>query len=321
MKVSEIRVATVSCSDLEGSLRFWRDTIGFEELWRAEVSGPELERAWALAPGTRARVSLLRYDGIETGQLRLVEFSPRSNLFVRRRTEEPWAIGIGALDLNVRDPERTFALLREAGYESEAPEPHYYVIGGLEQSEVKFHTPDEVSLVLVGAMNYPPAMARPGVGGDFSALTVVSQFVADMDESARFYRDGLRLEQAFDAWVDDATRPLINEMVGIPSHGELRLAAYRTPGEPDGKSLLLATRGLPVHSIADRMRPPHLGIVMVSHFTDDLDGLRARIPEFGGELVTELAEISFGPHARTRTFLARAPRGVLLEFCDAKDHV
>jgi len=314
VSVSEIRVATVSCSDLEASLRFWRDTIGFEELWRAEVSGPELERGWGLDPGTRATVSFLRYDGIETGQLRLVEFSPRADVYVRRRAEEPWAIGVGALDLNVRDAEKTFALLREAGYESEAPKPHYYVVSGLDQSEVKFHTPDEVSLVLIGAEKHPPGMARQGVGGNFSAFTVVSQFVADMDESARFYRDGLGLEQAFDAWVDDATRPLINEMVGIPPHGELRLAAYRAPGVPDGKSLLLATRGLPVHSITERMRPPHLGILMLGHATDDLDGLRARIPEYGGQLVTEPAEIAFGPHARTRSFLARAPGGVLLEF-------
>ena len=108
-------------------------------------------------------------------------------------------------------------------------------------------------------MNYPPAMARPGLRGDFSALTVVSQVVWDVEESARFYREGLGFEPAFDAWVDDAARPLINEMVGIPSHAELRLTAYRTPGEPDGKTLLLQTRGVPVVSIAPRMRPPNLG--------------------------------------------------------------
>jgi hypothetical protein len=106
---------------------------------------------------------------------------------------------------------------------------------------------------------------------------------------------------------------LINEMVGIPSHAELRLAAYRAPGEPDGKTLLLQTRGVPVVSIAERMRPPNLGIVMLGHETDDLDGLLARLAGLGAERATEPGEIRFGAGPRTRCALVRAPRGVLIE--------
>jgi catechol 2,3-dioxygenase-like lactoylglutathione lyase family enzyme len=192
--------------------------------------------------------------------------------------------------------------------------PHHYVLSGLEQSEIVFLGPDNVNVLLVGARNYSPEMARPGIAGDFSAVTVVSQFVADFEASARFYRDGLGLEQVFDVWTDEQSRPVVNEMVGIPSHADVRLAAYRTPGNPDGKVLLLATRGVEVKSLVERMRPDHLGVVLLSHATDDLDSLRARLPEFGGEIVTEPAEIAFAPHVRTRSFLARAPRGVLLEF-------
>ncbi|MBI2221991.1 MAG: VOC family protein [Acidobacteria bacterium] len=313
MWVSEIRYATIGCSDLEASLRFWRDVVGFELLSRTPAGGAGLERAWGLEPGTGAEVAVLRYAGIATGQLRLVQFTTRSGVHVRTRADDPWAIGIGALDCNVRDPEGTFRRLRDAGYESEAPHPHYYVIDGLEQSEVVFRTPDHVNLVLVGAMNYPPAMARPNLPGDFSALTVVSQFVRDIDASAKFYGDGLGLELAFDAWVDDRTRPLINAMVGIPAHADLRLAAYRTPGEPDGKTLLLQTKGIPVTSIADRMRPPHLGVVMLSHATDDLDGLRLRLRQIGGTPVTVPGLVP-GAGGSVRSFLARAPGGTMLEF-------
>ncbi|MBI3951638.1 MAG: VOC family protein [Acidobacteria bacterium] len=314
MNVSEIRSATVSCSDLEASLRFWRDLIGFEEVWRCSIGGSEVERAWGVPARTRAAVAFLRYDGIETGQLRLVQFTPYQTTHVRARTDSAWAIGVVALDCNVRDPEKTFALLREAGYESESAQPLYYVVDGLQQSEVLFYTPDDVRLVLVGAMNYSPDMARPGVSGHFGALTTISQFVADMDASVRFYREGLGLEQVFDAWIDDATRPIVNKMAGIPEHAELRLAAHRRPGEPDGKHLLLQTRGVPVVSIAEKMQPPNLGIVMLSHATDDLNGLRARILEYGGQLVTEPGAIAVGGHRTACSFLARAPQGVLLEF-------
>ncbi len=316
MKVSEIRHATVSCSDLDGSLRFWRDLVGFQEQWRGRFDGLALETAWGLRRGTTADVAFLRYDGVPTGQLRLVQFTPHTDLHVRTRRDDPWAIGVGALDVNVRDPERTFQLLKGAGFESEAAHPHYYVIDGLEQSEVVFRTPDHVNLVLVGAMNYPPSMARAGVRGNFSAITVVSQFVPDAEASIRFYRDGLGLEQVFDAWVDDVTRPLINDMVGIPLHADLRLCAYRSTGEPDGKTLLLQTRGIPVADISSRMAPPNLGIVMLSHAVDDLDDLRARLPTYGGRIETDTAPIPFG--GGVRSFLARTPAGLLLEFFEER---
>ncbi len=102
-------------------------------------------------------------------------------------------------------------------------------------------------------------------------------------------------------------------MVGIPGHADVRLAAYRSPGSADGKVLLLATRGVEVKRIARRMQPDRLGVAMLSHATDDLDGLRARLPRLGGELAGEPAEIRFGSHAATRGFLVRTPDGVLLE--------
>ncbi len=314
MKVSEIKSATVSCVNLDDSLSFWRDVMEFEVAWRGTMEGEGVERAWSLPPGTKAEVAMLRYEGVETGQVRLVEFSPKGSEFVRTTADDPWAVGVGALDVNVRDPKATFRKLHDAGYRSQHDEPVFYNIGGLEQSEVVFRGPDKVNILLVGAMNYGPEMVREGIMGSFSPLTVVSQFVADMDECIRFYGGGLGLECAFDVWTDDDSRPQINKMVGIPEHADMRLAVYQVADVPDGKHLLLDTRGIDAKEIYQRMSPPNLGIVCVSHETDDLDGLRARLPEFGGVIVSEPTELDFGDGGRTRSFLVRAPRGLLLEF-------
>lgn len=318
MTVSEIRVATVSCSDLETSLRFWRDTVGFDEIWRADVAGPALERAWGLPAGTEARVALLRYDGVPTGQLRLVQLSQHSGIPVRGLSDPVPSLGPAALDCAVRDPEGAYAHLAHGGWESPSDAPHYYEVGGLEQAEVVFHAPDEVKFLCVGAASYPPDMTRQGVAGLFSPLTTVSQFVADIDESARFYRDGLGLTQSLDAWVDDASRNTVDELVGLPPATPLRLAVFKAPGEPDGKHLLLQTAGVPTPSLAERMRFPNLGIVLLGHETDDLDGLRERIPAFGGTIESETVEVDFAGRARVRSFLARAPQGILLELAESR---
>jgi catechol 2,3-dioxygenase-like lactoylglutathione lyase family enzyme len=314
MKVSPVRYATVSCSDLEASLEFWRDLVGFEEIWRETLSGTAVERAWSLPPGSKVSVSQLCYGGFENGQLRLVEFHPRGDRHVRDRGDEPWAIGVGALDCYVRDPAKTFALLRDAGFESKTPAPVFYEVGGLEQSEVVFHAPDQVNLLLVGAMSYPPQLARPDWPGDFSPLVVISQFVSDMAAANCFYGETLGLQKGLDVWVDDANRPRVNAMVGIPPLAELHLVTFQGTEGPEGKHLLLETRGIPVPSIAHRMRPPNLGILSLAHETDDLAALERTFAEYGADIVTAPIELRLTADRRVNTLLARPPRGILLEF-------
>jgi catechol 2,3-dioxygenase-like lactoylglutathione lyase family enzyme len=314
MRVSPIRYATISCSDLEASLEFWRDLVGFEEIWRETLSGAAVERAWALPAGSKASVSQLSYGGFENGQLRLVEFHPRGERHVRDRGDDPWAIGVGALDCYVRDPARTFALLSDAGFESKTPAPVYYEVDGLEQSEVVFHAPDQVNLLLVGAMAYPPQLARPDLPGDFSPLVVISQFVSDMEGAKRFYGETLGLQKGLDAWVDDANRPRVNAMVGIPPLAELHLVTFQGTEGPEGKHLLLETRGIPAPSIAQRMQPPNLGISSLAHETDDLAALERTLAECGADIVTPPTELRLTASRRVNTLLARAPRGILLEF-------
>lgn len=314
MWATEIKMATISCEDLDASAAFWCDVMQYREKWRTVVGGPEFEKAWGLPAGTEARVAFLNYEDIPSGQVRLVEFSPRGEEYVRTTTDNPWDIGIGALDVNVRDPEEALNLLRDAGCVSKSAEPVYYEIAGHKQAEVVCHGPDGVNILLICAENYEPHMARAEMEGDFGPVTVVSQFVNDMDESARFYGEGLGLACAFDTWTDEESRAQVNRMVGIPEDTPMRLAVYQMPGNPDGKHLLLQTKEVERRFIAHRMTPPNLGVVMISHFTEDLDRLYARLPQFGADPLNEPVTIRFGDQAVYRCFHVRAPGGILLEF-------
>lgn len=108
--------AGVTCSDLERSLRFYRDALGLEveKRWQrrgedvAGVLGLQLERldaAMLRVPGSDARVELFEYHGIER--------HPASC--------RPCDYGAGHFCVYVDDAEALYARLLELGFSARGP--------------------------------------------------------------------------------------------------------------------------------------------------------------------------------------------------------
>lgn len=106
-----------SVSDMERSLRFYRDLLGMEVLLDTEMAGEMLEREVALE-GARLRLVELGSEGAPLLEL-LEYYEPKP----KQRSDElrPCDAGAHHVALTVEDIESAYASLREAGVEFTCP--------------------------------------------------------------------------------------------------------------------------------------------------------------------------------------------------------
>lgn len=103
MAFSEIHHVALAVSDMERSIAFYRDILGFRKTLDMQLGSPSLNRLLRMQPGTTGR-SIILQQGLSTiGEIELVQFSPAPS----PPTPAKGAGGLGAflLSFAVRDEE------------------------------------------------------------------------------------------------------------------------------------------------------------------------------------------------------------------------
>ena len=107
----------VTVSDMEASLRFYRDGLGLEILSEATTGGDHARRIWGMEPG-EVRVVFLTVPGSDT-RVELFEFS---GIERHPASARPSDYGAGHFCLYVDDADAVFARLSAMGYTSRGGE-------------------------------------------------------------------------------------------------------------------------------------------------------------------------------------------------------
>jgi lactoylglutathione lyase len=103
MAFSEIHHVALAVSDMERSIAFYRDVLGFRVTLDMPLRSPGLERLLRLQPGTTGRSVIMQQGLSLVGEVELVQFSPAPST----PTPAKGAGGLGAflLSFAVRDEE------------------------------------------------------------------------------------------------------------------------------------------------------------------------------------------------------------------------
>lgn len=214
-------------SDLDRSVAFFTQALGFRELGRAEVLGPEVERLEGVF-GARLLTARLRL-GTET--VELVEYlAPRGRpVPADSRGNDRW---FQHLAIVVRDMDRAYQVLREHRVEHLSSGPQTLPAWNPDAAGIRafyFRDPDGHPLELI---QYPPGKGdprwqRPGqdlfLGIDHTAIVV-----ADTEASLRFYRDLLGMRVAGTSENHGTEQEHLNGVFGA----RLRITALRAPAGP-----------------------------------------------------------------------------------------
>lgn len=117
----------ISVSDMDASLRFYRDGLGLEVTLDALRDAPYLHETLAV-PFSALRYVLLKVPGTDAGAIvELLEYRDSERMPAAARPQDP---GNGHLCLQVRDAVALHARLRDMGHRSRSPETVAITAGG-----------------------------------------------------------------------------------------------------------------------------------------------------------------------------------------------
>jgi catechol 2,3-dioxygenase-like lactoylglutathione lyase family enzyme len=320
--VTAVRTITVGVSDLTEARRLFGEVMGLRQecQW---VASRDLLDVWGLPQGAMAQIVEYSCNGYPMGRLRLVEFSPPSQVKVRAdfgagAPDTNLDVGPKAIDFYVADPiQDAVKLLVDAGYQPRsAPKKHQ--IGHSISEELLFSGPDDVPLLLMVGHRHAATSLRPGSpDGRFSEIATVSVVCGDLQQSRHFYGELLGLVPVNDAETSDEFRDLVCELVGAPPGTRVHFLLYAEPGEASGKILLVHFFERTGKRLAGRMQPGHLGFSLLTHLTPDLDELHRRLAAAAAPIVCPPHWVTL-PSGGARLMLVRGPNEEMFEFLEGE---
>jgi catechol 2,3-dioxygenase-like lactoylglutathione lyase family enzyme len=313
-----MRMATVGVTDLDRALTLFRNIMELKVEREGHLSG-SLLAAWGLPAGISGRFIELSCKGYPLGWLRLVQYQPHASEKVRLDFGEENAdsgtdVGPKAIDFYVADPIAPYVeQIEHAGYKFRSP-PVKHQIGNTVSEECLFSGPDGVPvLIMVGHVHAETSMRPGSPDGPFSEIPTISVVAGDLEETRRFYKDGLGLVAVADDETGDEYRDKVDDLTGVPHGTRVHFLLWADEGEASGKILCVHFFDQTGKRLVDRMKPGKLGFSLLTHDTDDLEALHERLSGMGYDIVQPPVDIK-GDGDPYRMMMVRGPNEEMFEF-------
>lgn len=227
---SPLSFAVISCRELEKSLSFYRDVIGFAAgpitTWR----GDDFERFWGLPSGSMARGCFLTANNCAVGRVALLEFSGEQRELIQTAPNSQ-VFGLANLNYYTADARGAVAALRAAGFNFwTEPTQHSLNAAVGNPIEVIFDGPDGVAMNLVELTSRDPTtrigqmrayVASQGYTPQgYTPVVTTSHVVRSLERCCEFYEKVCGMGRLFE---DVMTADHVNAFLRLPQGGRTRI--------------------------------------------------------------------------------------------------
>jgi catechol 2,3-dioxygenase-like lactoylglutathione lyase family enzyme len=276
--LSEIKLVTLGVRDLDRAIAFYADSFGFEEISRTRVDHEALSQAWRIPAGVAGRFAIMGISGIDSGMLRLVEWTPAGD-HVWASPARAQDLGAYAVNFRVKEINAAWNGLGQSGAREKSKPTYWEVEQNIAAWDSQCYDPDGTLLdvfQVVGEIERTLGPFAPG--HDASEIQTVAIHCADARRSESFYR-ALGFEPLYDRVIEH-----LWTFLGLPTGTRVHNINLIMPGErPNGRVELIQYIGLQGRSLKARTAPPGRGPLMMSMRVADLDLAAASLKNLGAK--------------------------------------
>ncbi len=301
-----------SVKNVEQAANTYTTLLGWEVVWRGQ--GHRSQTAfWNLPKDCETDEMLLRFQGLEYGQIRLIQYKNVAQQIIRSGGQPFDTGGIMDIDLRVSDIDWVYDEMTERGWHSYT-QTVMQTMGPFTVQEVLFRGHDGVVIAFVHRTN-PPHPNPFNLEGGTSNVYLSAMIVRNLDIAAAFFIDKLGFVLHNDiAFVGDAGRSIFNLPHNIAAQTNAKLKIIGPTESRDALFDLIELEGIVGEDFAALAEPPNRGILMYRIPVVGLEQYVEQICSRGVVLRLPLQTIDYEPYGKVNICAVQSPDGVWLEF-------
>ncbi|MDX2046679.1 MAG: VOC family protein [Chitinophagaceae bacterium] len=302
-QVKKVETIGITVGDMERSIKFYSETLGFKKVSDTELSGEQYEKLQGLF-GLRMRVVRMQLgdeqielaDYLTTGGRSMPEDAKSNDLFFQH------------IAIVVSDMDKAYARLRKYNVEhvSTAPQTLPKTIPAAEGIKAfYFHDPDKHNLEIIyfpkgkGQAKWQNPRGKIFLGIDHTAIGVSST-----EESHKFYNTLLGIERKGDSRNKGTEQEHLNNVEGASLH----ITGYRAAEGPGIEFLQYLIPG-PGKKYPEDTRADDIWRWQTTLVADDVEMLYNKLKNAGYRIVSKELLYNKNGGSYARSFVVKDPDG------------
>ncbi len=309
-KASEV---VFSVKNLKKAAANYTDLLDWTIVHEGSVNR-SLLASYGLADEVTADEILLQFQGMDFGQIRLIQFNNIEQKYIRSGGKT-WDVGgIMDIDLRVSDIDLVYRTLQENGWHG-YEDPVSQTMGPFTLRECVVRGHDEVNIALV-QRTVPPLPNPLGLVGCISNVYLSALIVNNIEDAEEFYckKLGFRLLNDINFRENHEGPSLFGLPHNLTNKVTAKLKIIAPTESRDSMFDLIEFEGVKGRDFSDLAIPPNLGILLYRIPVEGLSAYYEFVKSNGVKPYIPLQTVDYQPVGSVNMFAVRSADGVIMEF-------